>query len=124
MAFNCVTNSDKLTRRPEEEINRRPRPNGQTFELFSQLPVEVRLDIWRLALPPPRIIRASYSPTGHGSRTSTASYRWHREEKVKTPEDARRLFFSLFHACRESRTEALRYYRLLPPIMDTWFIFK
>jgi 2EXR family len=123
VAFNWVTGSDKLTPRSVWEIGRTSKPNGQSFELFSQLPTEIRLDIWRLALPPPRIIGANYSPTRHEGRMSTASHRWHREEKVQTPE-GRGLFYSLFHTCRESRTEALRYYRMLSPIRKAWFIFE
>jgi hypothetical protein len=52
-----------------------------------------------------------------------AAHCWRKEEKVQTPEE-RRLFFNLFHACRESRAEALRFYHILAPIRKSWFIFK
>lgn len=68
----------------------------QTFTAFSQLPIELRLKIWELALP------------GHRCLT-LARRRGSKSDSLAPP--------SLLHVCQESRTTAQEHYRLciVPP---------
>ncbi|KAI0828077.1 hypothetical protein F5Y06DRAFT_226158 [Hypoxylon sp. FL0890] len=62
-----------------------------SFTLFSLLPTELRLDIWRHACHP-RVVKVLYDNQNDRCTTSTAPP-------------------ATLHACRESRSEALRIYR-------------
>ncbi|KAI0875072.1 hypothetical protein GGS24DRAFT_309246 [Hypoxylon argillaceum] len=72
------------------------------FHVFPQLPAELRLMIWSLSLPGPRIvsIRCGPRPAAHGATPSIQC-------RSPTPVPA------ALHACRESRAEAQRRYKLL-----------
>jgi 2EXR family len=65
-----------------------------TFTLFPKLAVELRLRIWELALPGPRLVemRSDACPRDNSHRS--------------TP--------SILHVCSESRAEALKWYTALP----------
>jgi 2EXR family len=66
------------------------------FTLFPNLPAELRLEIWKLALSSPRLIVVSYtSATGEGDKRLF----------VDTPPPA-----ACILVCRESRAEALKIY--------------
>jgi hypothetical protein len=64
-----------------------------TFRRFLDLPTELRVAIWQLCLPPPRIIDIRRLDLGHNS----FSKKW--------------LLSPLLHICRESRAEYTRSYK-------------
>ncbi|KAI0020581.1 hypothetical protein F4780DRAFT_366516 [Xylariomycetidae sp. FL0641] len=66
-------------------------PSSSSFPLFSLLPAELRLDIWRLSCHP-RTVEVLYD--SQSDRCTTTA----------TPP-------AVLHACHESRSEALRIYR-------------
>jgi hypothetical protein len=80
------------------------------FTCFSKLPTEIRLKIWKNALPGPRIIRMELK---HSVRVPL------KEGEKKKPK-VTRLISSRprpvgLHVCRESRIEALKEYELAFP---------
>ncbi|KAI1125212.1 hypothetical protein F5Y10DRAFT_13401 [Nemania abortiva] len=83
------------------------------FRVFSQLPTELRLMIWSLCLPGPRIIsiRCDPRPVTQGALHQQEEDLSHGRQLVQcrspTPVPA------TLHVCRESRSEALRRYKLL-----------
>jgi hypothetical protein len=72
-----------------------------TFHLFPTLPTEIRLKIWRHALPP-RIIEIRFRGLPNCVGNSYGSLEPHFTSRIPRP----------LHVCRESRTEALRHYEL------------
>jgi hypothetical protein len=100
---------------------------GPCFNLFTQLPSEIRLAIWRLALPLPRLI--SIFSDEDDEDTIHYSTPWFQPKMTKaknTPSAklARRKFYGIFHACKESREEALLFYRVLVPNPEAVITFK
>lgn len=75
------------------------------FEPFSRLPVELRLMIWELSLPAPRILSVC------GTRLSTGN-RYVPKDKLYFPKDDNHPNPAALSACRESRAVALKRYRL------------
>jgi hypothetical protein len=71
------------------------------FIFFSKLPIELRLNIWELALPGPRVIEVFKTWTRECGRG------WKYEIQVNNPP------LSLFHVNREAREVALNKYILL-----------
>ncbi|KAF8854119.1 hypothetical protein BDZ45DRAFT_677200 [Acephala macrosclerotiorum] len=75
----------------------------ESFTLFPELPTELRLKIWKLAIPGPRILsvghRMQYGE-GYGRIIPTAM-EWRTSDPVPT----------LLHVCHDSRTEALKVYQ-------------
>ncbi|KAL5326876.1 hypothetical protein ACEPPN_004565 [Leptodophora sp. 'Broadleaf-Isolate-01'] len=63
-----------------------------SFNHFQQLPPELRLRVWALALPPPRIIELTWT-----SRARSVT------SKSTTP--------AILHACQESRYSTIGYYK-------------
>lgn len=75
-------------------------PPLTSFNLFPQLPVELRLRIWRHSLPVPRKVRVY--PNANALATSHIATSWASREVVPT----------VLHICRESRAEGLLHYQL------------
>jgi hypothetical protein len=105
-------------------------PEGPSFNHFTQLPSEIRLAIWRLALPQPRLISTVsdeeyYDDKIHYGPWSRSSDKYESNRR-KTPPDkqARRRFYGVFHACKESRSEALNFYTILVPNSEAVITFK
>ncbi|CZR51040.1 uncharacterized protein PAC_00915 [Phialocephala subalpina] len=75
----------------------------ESFTLFPELPSELRLKIWKLANPGPRILgvghRMQYRE-GYG-RIIPTTMDWRTSDPVPT----------LLHVCHDSRTEALKVYQ-------------
>jgi hypothetical protein len=71
------------------------------FIFFSKLPIEIRLSIWELALPGPRVIEVFKTWTRECGRE------WKSGIQVNNPP------LSLFHVNREAREVALNNYMLL-----------
>ncbi|KAI0383139.1 hypothetical protein F5Y04DRAFT_287670 [Hypomontagnella monticulosa] len=69
----------------------------QNFHFFARLPIELRAEIWTYNLPGPRIIEIKCSK----NRNKSTAYR------SSSPVPAN------LHVCNESRSEALKRYRLL-----------
>jgi 2EXR family len=94
-------------------------PADPSFNLFLQLPSEIRLAIWRLALPPPRLISwasddENYDYMIRYGSWSRSSEKYKRSKRKAPPDkQARSRFYGIFHACKESRSEALKLYKIL-----------
>ncbi|KAH9217532.1 hypothetical protein DL95DRAFT_406577 [Leptodontidium sp. 2 PMI_412] len=72
----------------------------ETFPQFPKLPIEIRFNIWKLNLPPPRLLKVSHDPKKD------------EEAHCYSPTP------TLLHVNQESRSEALRRYLLLLPSSD------
>jgi hypothetical protein len=74
------------------------------FTLFNDLPLELRRQIWTLALPGPRVVdvrlRQKSTPSSTGKTFPVSRFVSSREHPV------------VLHVCRESRSEALLHYVL------------
>lgn len=73
------------------------------FPQFLDLPTELRLQIWREAFPPPRIIELVDGPGRTGKL---------RAQRLVTPWITPAMPPAVLYVCHESRAEALRYYQL------------
>lgn len=81
-------------------------PNDQ-FPLFTTLPTELRLNIWREALPGPRIVDVFFDVNIHQaiySRSKDDNWDGPHILRANQPPP------TIMHACHESRAEALRFY--------------
>jgi hypothetical protein len=77
----------------------------EVFDIFDKLPTEIRLVIWRAALPPPRIVHLeSECLWAQSSRFFSRS-----RIQQKAPPYPASLYVN-----RESRSETLKHYRLIP----------
>ncbi len=70
------------------------------FRLFSELPIELRLEIWQFSLPRKRILEI---------KKVKEAYRWGKDfmDGFGVPDSIP----ATLHVCRESREEGLRFYR-------------
>ncbi|RYP41227.1 hypothetical protein DL769_011601 [Monosporascus sp. CRB-8-3] len=88
------------------EVGRAPRE----FPRFSRLPAELRLKIWAENLPGARIVMIRCSKTS--SPTPSSACQSHGDDAALRFTSSAPIPANL-HACRESRWEAMRRYRLL-----------
>jgi hypothetical protein len=102
-------------------FNPRQTDTSSTFVLFSQLPSELRLNIWRHALHKERILRLHLSVPHFENRTSfvdrlkSAGFRKPQPKDNFGPYsvtlDGHQVLSKLLSVCRESREETLLHYR-------------
>ncbi|RYO77362.1 hypothetical protein DL766_007459 [Monosporascus sp. MC13-8B] len=86
-------------------------PSPRRFEpRFSRLPAELRLKIWAANVPGPRIVTIRCSSTSSPTPSSTCQS--HGKDATPCFTSSAPIPANL-HACRESRWEAMRRYRLL-----------
>jgi hypothetical protein len=80
------------------------KPRQQSFTLFPELPLELRLKIWSFIAPGPRTVSIKYKGLSFYSigKGFSAAAGWRSPDPVPT----------ILHICQESRTEALKSYRL------------
>jgi hypothetical protein len=76
----------------------------QSFTLFQNLPLELRLKIWALIAPPPRTVSIKYKrfSINRVGKGFSAAGGWTSPDPVPI----------ILHICEESRTEALKSYQL------------
>jgi hypothetical protein len=112
MKFDCVIDFNQLTARPTRTIGFDDGVEGPSFELFTELPLEIRLAIWRFAFPSPRLISIHSDEDDDDMIHYGPWSKSNKSERRETPSDkqARRKFYGIFHTCKESRTEALKSY--------------
>jgi hypothetical protein len=80
--------------------------NPMSFTLFPQLPAELRIKIWVLSLPDPRIVALNYSHAPFDP-----SYRTLRDQAMRGCTSPTAIP-SILHTSREARHEALLFYNL------------
>lgn len=90
----------KPSRAPTRQI---PAPLFPAFDLFSKLPIELRLRIWDEARPAARIVKLIWSKKFHENQSGFS--RTHNiTSRARVP--------NLLHTCSESREVALKWYQL------------
>lgn len=77
---------------------------GEVFLLFLNLPPELRIMIWRLAIPDPRLMYVRVSVPGPGAFTRFDRFILNREHLTEVSSHPP----GVLYACHESRAEALR----------------
>jgi hypothetical protein len=77
---------------------------GEGFPLFLNLPAELRIVIWRHAIPDPRLMYVRVSVPGPGAFTSFERFILNREHLTEVSSHPP----GVLYACHESRAEALR----------------
>lgn len=83
-----------------------PSPGAPAFPLFGQLPAEIRLQVWRAALPPRTVELHSGRYSSHYARSTPGP--WHSSSGNPAP----------LAACAEARLEGLRrYYTVALPVV-------
>jgi hypothetical protein len=87
-----------------------------TFHRFSELHTEIRLQIWALLDPPPRVLHVSYERQPRGSRVNpvTQEVQWWGTWCIRSP---RPLLPNLF-ICQESRHECRKRYSIVSLLHD------
>lgn len=80
-----------------------PVTTDRTFTLFPKLPIELRLIVWEMALPGPRILKSSLT------RTTSGDTCWDLRPSEKSP--------ALLFTCQESRAVAEKSYK---PVSLRW----
>jgi len=130
LAFDHAIEFNQLATRPILKVGLVNGSVDPSFNLFSRLPSEIRLAIWRLALPLPRLI---YNASGdedyddmihHGSWSRSSEKYKRNQRKALLDRQARSRFYGILHACKESRSEALKFYKILAPNPEADVKFK
>ncbi|KAF2434187.1 hypothetical protein EJ08DRAFT_646633 [Tothia fuscella] len=77
--------------------------NTAQFHLFQELPSELRLEIYRLALQMPRVVNITCDAGPKQRNIPRTAKSFHSDNCARPP--------SLLHVCHESRREALKVYK-------------
>jgi hypothetical protein len=99
-----------------------PRQDDRDFRLFSSLPIEIRLYIWELAIPPSRFLRVRLSNQPRYTRQQRVEAERTGGAEDLDANDCYRVTLegtqtvpALLHVTQESRAAALRFYRVQIP---------
>lgn len=93
-------------------------PKGPTFHGFGMLPIELRLEIWKMAIEPRVMLPRHRSSLYPIKRTWHKIFHRRSKSKAVLPSEVSSHFIPpLLHTCSESRSVALRVYDLftMPP---------
>lgn len=103
-----------------EPHNPKPQIDERSFHHFARLPQEIRLYIWELALPCERFIKLRLggpSPSGSLPHQALAAAEAENgdERRDRIIVYGRKIVPKLLHVCRESKSAALKFYRIRIP---------
>ncbi|KAE9364824.1 hypothetical protein N431DRAFT_389159 [Stipitochalara longipes BDJ] len=93
------------------------------FKCFGRLPTELRLHIWKLARPEPRIVRLQW-PKKMESVSDSHERNWFSDPRIVRPCYSKAPIPAMLHTCTESRQVALGWYKLsFRPMLGTPRVF-